>query len=125
MTRYLPFVLLVSTFSLFGITWIIYSVDPDIAAWYFFAMLILLIFAAIFGYLGLILYFLRTRLYRRYSANWYIFTSFKMAFFVALFVSLIMALAILQLLTTINIFFAIVAVCLFALWSYLGKKIER
>lgn len=122
MSRFLPLVFLISSFSFFGIVWIVWSVDPDVAAWYFFALLIMLIFIALFGYLGLILYFLRTRLYRRYSANWYVYTSFKMAFFVAGFSSMVAILALLQLISILNIILLISAFSLIAFWSYLGKK---
>lgn len=122
MSRFMPFVFLASVISLFGIVWIIEGVDPDSARWYVFALLVFLIFVAVFGFLGLILYFVRTRFYRRYSVNWYIKTSFKMAFFVAFFVSLVTTLAILKLISLFNLVLAILAVSLFAVWSYLGKK---
>lgn len=125
MYRFLPLIFLASVSSLFGITWISYSVDPDTAAWYVFALFVLLIFVSVYGFLGLAAYFIRTKFYRRYSARWYFYTSFKMAFFVALFVSLIIALAILQLVSTLNLFLTILAVTLFALWSYLGKVKEK
>lgn len=122
MSKYLPFIFLASVFSLFGITWIVYSVDPQSAPWYLFVLFVSLIFVSVFGLAGLVAYFLRTRLYRRYSTRWYFYTSFKMAFFVAIFVSLVVTLAIFQLLSTLNMLLAIAAICLFALWSYLGKK---
>ena len=98
------------------------EIDPTVARWYVFTLLVFLIFTSVFCLLGLALYFIRTRFYRRYSARWYVYTSFKMAFFVALFVALVAALAILQMVTTLNITLAILAVSLFAIWSYLGKK---
>lgn len=122
MTRYLPFIFLLSVFSLFGIVWIIYDVDPQGAPWYIFALLVLLIFFAIFGILGLVLYFVRTRFYKRYSVRWYIKTSFKMAFFIAFFLALTSTLAILQLITLVNLILAGLAVSLFAIYSFLGKK---
>ncbi len=122
MARILPLIFLVSVFALFGISWIVVGVNPDNAPLYIFAVLILFIFLTIFGLLGLALYFLRTRLYKRYSAKWYFYTSFKMAFFVAVFAGLISVLAILRLITFFNITLLIVALILFALWSYLGKK---
>jgi hypothetical protein len=122
MSRYLPFVFLLSTFSLFGIVLTVWDVDPNFAPWYIFMLLVVLVFIAIFGFLGLLLYLVRTRLYRRYSADWYIKTSFKMAFFVALFLGLMATLAVLKLVSTINLALVISAVCLLALWSYLGKK---
>ena len=121
MIKFLPFIFLIAIFSLFGISWIAFSVDPDSAPWYIFALFVLLVFVCVYGLLGLAAYFVRTRLYRRYSAKWYFYTSFKMAFFVSLFVSLVTALAILQLVSKVNIFLTICAVVLFALWSYLGK----
>lgn len=122
MARILPLIFLVSVFALFGISWIVVGVNPDNAPFYIFAVLIFLIFLAVFGFLGLILYFLRTRLYKRYSAKWYFYTSFKMALFVAVFAGLISVLALLRLITTFNIALLILAIILFALWSYLGKK---
>jgi len=122
MTRVLPFVFLASFAALFGISWIIIRVDPQNTHWYVFALLIILIFLTTFGFLGLIFYFLRTRIYKRYSANWYFYTSFKMAFFVAAFLALISILAVLRLITVFNVALLILAVILFALWSYLGKK---
>ncbi len=122
MSRFLPFVFLASVASLFGIFWIVAAVDPDTAPWYLLAFIVILIFAAIFGFLGLILYFARIRLYKRYSVNWYVKTSFKMAFFVAFFISLVAALAILRLVSLLNLILAGLAVSLFAIWSYLGKK---
>jgi len=122
MVRLLPFAFLVLCVSIFGLSWIILEVDPNSASWYIFALLILLVFLTVFSFLGLFLYFLRTRFYRRYSAKWYIYTSFKMAFFVALFVTLTATLAILQLVTLFNVILAISAVSLFAVWSYLGRK---
>ena len=122
MLRLLPFVFLIAVASLFGLSWIVVEVDPKVAAWYIFTILVILIFTSIFCLLGLILYFLRTRLYKRYSANWYVKTSFKMAFFVALFLALAATLAILQLVTLFNVILAILAVVLFAVLSYLGKR---
>jgi hypothetical protein len=122
MSKVLPFIFLVSVLSLFGISWIVVGVNPDNAPLYIFAVLIFLIFLATFGFLGLILYFLRTRFYKRYSAKWYFYTSFKMALFVAVFAGLISILAILRLITVFNIALLILAIILFALWSYLGKK---
>ncbi len=124
MARILPLIFLVSVFALFGISWIVVGVNPDNAPFYIYAILILFIFLATFGFLGLVLYFLRTRLYKRYSAKWYFYTSFKMAFFVAVFAGLISVLAILRLITVFNIALLILAIILFALWSYLGKKSE-
>ena len=121
----LPIIFLISTFSLFGLFWIVTDIDPEKAPLWIFALFVLLLFVCVFGFLGLIIYFLRTRFYRRYDINWYIFTSFKMAFFVALFVAIAAALAILDLVSTINVILAIVAISLFALYSYLGKKIRK
>lgn len=122
MVRLLPFVFLIGVASLFGLWWIVTRVDPDSAAWYFFALFVFLLFLCVFCFLGLLLYFVRTRFYRRYSTKWYFYTSFKMAFFVALFTALIVSLAILQLINTFNILLAILVVSLLAIWSYLGKK---
>ncbi len=122
MARLLPFVFLASVASLFGISWIVVGVDPDGAPWYIFALLIILIFVSIFTFLGLALYFLRTRFYKRYSVNWYIKTSFKMSFFIAFFVALASTLAVLQLISFFNLVLAGFAVSLFAIYSFLGKK---
>lgn len=122
MARILPLIFLVSVIALFGISWIVVGVNPDNAPIYIFVLLIFLIFLAIFGFLGLVLYFLRTRLYKRYSAKWYFYTSFKMALFVAVFAGLISILAVLKLITFFNIALLILAIILFALWSYLGKR---
>ena len=121
----LPLIFLTSTFSLFGLSWIVSEVDPEIAPIWIFALFVFLLFAVVFGFLGLVIYFLRTRLYRRYDVNWYIFTSFKMAFFVALFVSISATLAIFDLVSLFNVSLAILSITLFAVWSYLGKKIKR
>ena len=122
MARLLPFVFLIIATSLFGLAWIVIQVDPETAAWYFFAIFVLLLFTSVWGFLGLVLYFVRTRLYKRYEPNWYFRTSFKMAFFVALFIAVAAILAILELVTLLNVTLAIVALALFAFWSYLGKK---
>ena len=122
MSRLLPLVFLISVASLFGLSWVMVQVDPDTAAWYIFALFVLLLFVFCFCFLGVVLYFVRTRFYKRYSANWYFYTSFKMAFFVVLFVAIAATLAILQLVTIFNIVLAILAVALLAIWSYLGKK---
>lgn len=122
MNKFLPFVFLVAFASLFGLASIIFEVDPDLAAWYIFALLVILVFAVIFGFLGLILYFVRTRFYKRYSVDWYIKTSFKMAFFVAIFGATLATLIILRQVSTFNIILLILAVSLLAIYSFLGKK---
>lgn len=122
MNKYLPFVFLASVASLFGISWIVVDVDPDTAPWYASVLMVILIFVFIFGLLGLVLYFVRIRFYKRYSVDWYIKTSFKMSFFVAFFVALVAILAILKLVSLFNLILAGLAVCLFAVWSYLGKR---
>ena len=121
----LPLIFLASTFSLFGISWIVTEVDPETAPVWIFALFVFLLFAVVFGFLGLIIYFLRTRFYKRYDVNWYIFTSFKMAFFVALFVAIAATLAIFDLVSLFNVSLAIVSITLFAIYSYLGKKIRK
>ena len=121
----LPLVFLTSTFSLFGLSWIVSEVDPETAPVWIFALFVFLLFAVVFGFLGLIIYFLRTRFYKRYDVNWYIFTSFKMAFFVALFVAIAATLAIFDLVSLFNVSLAIVSITLFAIYSYLGKKIRK
>jgi|SRR3990167_1020622 len=121
----LPLIFLISTFSLFGLSWIVTEVDPETAPVWIFALFVFLLFAVVFGFLGLIIYFLRTRFYKRYDVNWYIFTSFKMAFFVALFVAIAATLAIFDLVSLFNVSLAIVSITLFAIYSYLGKKIRK
>lgn len=122
LTWLLPFAFLLLCAALFSFAWIIVDFDPDQTPWYIFVLLIILIFVVVFCLLGLVLYFVRTRFYKRYSANWYIYTSFKMAFFVALFLAAASSLAVLQLVTLFNVVLVIVAVVLLALYSYLGKK---
>src|SRR3990170_7378045 len=121
----LPIIFLASTFFLFGLFWIITDVDPETAPLWIFALFVFLLFVATVGFLGLVIYFLRTRLYRRYDVNWYIFTSFKMAFFVALFVAITATLAIFDLISLFNVSLAILSITLFTVWSYLGKKIRK
>ena len=121
----LPLIFLISTFSLFGLSWIVSEVDPKTAPVWIFAIFVSLFFVAVFGFLGLIIYFLRTRLYRKYDVNWYIYTSFKMAFFVALFVAISATLAIFDLISLFNVSLAILSIALFAVWNYLGKKIKK
>ena len=122
MVRLLPFAALASFGALFGMSWIVIGVDPDTAPWYVFASFVVLLFVFSFCLLGTLLYFLRTRLYKRYSASWYFKTSFKMSFFVALFLAIAAILAMLQLVTIFNVVLAILAIILFAVWSYLGKR---
>lgn len=122
MARLLPFSLLIFCFSAFGLAWIVVEADPQNAPWYIFAAFVILLFLLLVNFLGLILYFTRTRFYKRYSANWYFYTSFKMAFFVALFVAIVATLALFELVSFINITLSILAVSLFAFWSYLGKN---
>ena len=122
MFRFLPLVFLISVASVFGLAWIVIRIDPQTAAWYIFALFDLLLFITIWGFSGLILYFVRTRFYKRYNPDWYFKTSFKMALYVALFVAIAAILALLKLVTTFNLILAIVALALFATWSYLGKK---
>ena len=120
----LPIIFLISVFSLFGLSWIVTDVDPETAPIWIFAVFIFLLFVAVFGFLGLIIYFLRTKFYKRYDVNWYIFTSFKMAFFVALFVAISATLAIFDLVSLFNVSLAILSIALFAVYSYLGKRIK-
>lgn len=118
----LPFIFLTSVISVFGLSWIVIRVDSDTAPIYIFGLFVFLLFAAVWGFLGLILYFARTRLYKRYNPDWYFGTSFKMAFFIAFFIALAAVMAILDLVTLINVALAILALALFAVWSYLGKR---
>lgn len=125
MYRLLPFAFLLAFASIFGIAWVVVSFDPDKAPFYIFALFVLLVFIACFCLLGLILYFIRTRFYKRYSGNWYFKTSFKMAFFIALFVTIAVILAILQLITTFNVILTIIVVSLLAIYTYIGRRIRR
>lgn len=122
MYKFLPFVFLLSAAALFGLSWIVVTIDPDSAPIYIFGLFVFLLFAYVWGLLGLVLYFARTRFYRRFSPDWYFKTSFKMAFFLALFIAVSAILAILEMVTTVNVFLAITALALFAIWSYLGKS---
>jgi amino acid transporter len=122
MNRILPFAALFAFICLFGLSWIIFGVDPEKASWYIFILLVVLLFLFTFCLLGILLYFVRTKFYKRYSSNWYVKTSFKMAFFVAFFVAVSAILAILKLVTFLNIALAILAIVLFAVYNYLGRK---
>jgi|SRR3989344_1044018 len=124
MSKLLPFSFLIFCLSCFSLAWIVIETDPNNAAWYIFGAFILLLFLSLFCILGLALYFLRTRFYKRYSANWYFKTSFKMAFFVALFVAIAAILAILEMINLGNVILAILAVTLLAIWSYFGKRVK-
>lgn len=123
--KFLPFIFLVSVLSIFGLIWIVWYKDPDSAPWYIFVAFVFFVFTACFGLLGTFLYFLRTKLYRRFSQKWYFYTSFKMALFISGFLALVAGLAILQLATPFNLLLLISAVVLFAVWSYLGKRLEK
>lgn len=122
MVRLLPFIFLLSVIAVFFLSWIIVGVDPDTAPWYVLALFVILIFLAAWGFLGILLYFARTRFYRRYDPNWYFKTSFKMSFFIALFTGISAALGVLELVNVLNVGAAIGAVSLFALWAFLGKR---
>lgn len=118
----MPFLFLVSVFSLFGIAWIIWDVDPDTAKVQTFVILITLVFITIFGFLGLVIYFVRSRFNRRTNPATYIFSGFKVSFFAACLASLLATLAVLKLISAFNLFLVVGAVSLFALYVYLGKK---
>ncbi|MCR4324649.1 MAG: hypothetical protein NUV69_03095 [Candidatus Curtissbacteria bacterium] len=122
MVKLLPVAALIAFLSLFGLSWIIVVVDPTAAPWFIFASFVFLVFSFSFSFLSLVLYFVRTRFYKRYSASWYVKTSFKMSLFISIFIAICAALAILKQVTVINIGLGIVAVVLFAVWSYLGKR---
>lgn len=122
MHRLLPLTFLLAFASLFGIAWIVTVTDPHTSPWYIFAGFDALLFVFVFCALGTLLYFVRTRFYRRYDPNWYFKTSFKMAFFVALFAALVAQLTMAQVLNIFNLFGVIIAIGLFAFWSYLGKR---
>lgn len=124
MSRLLPFSFMLMVIAGFGLAWIVTAFDPQVSPWYIFAAFLLVLFLLILNVLGLSLFFLRTRLYRRYSPNWYFKTSYKMAFFVAFFVVIAAILAILKLVTTFNVAMAILAVGLLAVWSYIGNRVK-
>lgn len=122
MSRLLPFTSLAAFVSLFGLSWIVFEYDPESVPWYIFALFIGFVFTFVFSFFGTLLYFARTRFYKKYNPDWYFKTSFQMAFFVAIFVAMVTLLSLLDLLTTLNLFLTIAAVLLFAVWSYLGRK---
>lgn len=120
----LPFTFLFACFSVFGLFWIIWEFDPQSAPWYIFAALVFCIFVFAWSLLGLLIYFLRTRRYRRYSANWYFKTSFKLAFFAALFCAIVSTLAVIRIINFFNLAAAVLAVILLMVWAYMGKRIK-
>lgn len=99
-------------------------VDPQKAAWYILALFVLLLFAFVFSFLGLILFFTRTKIHGRMHLdnNWYARTSLKMAFLVALFIAVLTTLGMLQLITVFNMALAAIAIGIFMFWAYLGKR---
>ncbi len=125
MAKYLPLFFLISALSFFGIVWIVFDVDPNVATWHFFAIFVVLFFLAIFGFLGTLIFYARTFFLKRYSRDSYLKNSFKIAFFVAIFATIILILDILKLLSGFNAFLGFLAVSLFALYSLLGKKLEE
>ena len=124
MAKLLPFIFLIAAGSLFGLAWMITLVDPQKAAWYILALFVLLLFAFVFSFLGLILFFTRTKIHGRMHLdnNWYARTSLKMAFLVALFIAVLTTLGMLQLITVFNMALAAIAIGIFMFWAYLGKR---
>lgn len=122
MNKFLPLVFLVCAASAFGLSWIVASADPDTIPWIMFGVFFALLFIFVFSALGLIFYFIRTKFLRKFSSKWYFHSSFKMAFFVAVFLTVVAILAAIKLMTIFNILLLIIAISLFAIWSYLGKK---
>ncbi len=122
MSRFLPLIFLASAFSLFGALWIVFDVDPDVGAWYFFVLLAVFAFIAIFGFVGLLIYFLRTRFIKRFDAIYYFKTSFKVSFFAASFFTIVLVLRVLKIMSTLNMVLAIFALLLFAIYSFWGGK---
>jgi len=122
--KLLPFIFLIAAGSLFGLAWMITLVDPQKAAWYILALFVLLLFAFVFSFLGLILFFTRTKIHGRMHLdnNWYARTSLKMAFLVALFIAVLTTLGMLQLITVFNMALAAIAIGIFMFWAYLGKR---
>ncbi len=118
----LPITFLFACVSAFGVFWIVLGFDPQNAPWYILAALISCVFVFVWSFLGLLFYFLRTRRYRRYSANWYFKTSFKLAFFAGLFGAIIATLAIIRIVNFFNVGTAVLAVGLLAVWAYMGKR---
>lgn len=124
MAKLMPFVFLIAAGSLFGLAWMVTLVDPQKAAWYTLALFVLLLFAFVFSFLGLILFFTRTKIHGRMHLdnNWYARTSLKMAFFVATFLAVLTTLGMLQLITVFNMALAAIAIGVFMFWVYLGKR---
>jgi len=122
--KLLPFIFLIAAGSLFGLAWMITLVDPQKAAWYILALFVLLLFAFVFSFLGLILFFTRTKIHGRMHLdnNWYARTSLNMAFLVALFIAVLTTLGMLQLITVFNMALAAIAIGIFMFWAYLGKR---
>ncbi|MBI4037719.1 hypothetical protein HY382_01575 [Candidatus Curtissbacteria bacterium] len=122
MQKFLPFTFLLTIASIFGILWIVFEVDPETNPWRYFTLFVFLVFIFFFCFLGTVLYFLRTRFYKKYDRDWYFKTSFKMSFFVAFFLALFAVLGVLKLITLINVSLALLVVVIFAFYSYLGKR---
>lgn len=125
MTKLLPFSFLVTFLSFFGIAWIIVDVDPDFAKAYIFAILVALIFLFSWNSLGLLLFIARTRIHKRNDPRSYVFTSYKMSAFVALFGAATSVLAILKLISYFNLFLTVVVVICIAVYSFLGKRVRK
>lgn len=124
MARLMPFVFLIAAGSLFGLAWMVTLVDPTEAPIYLLALFVLLLFVFVFSALGLILFFVRTKIHGRMhlDSNWYARTSLKMAFFVAIFLAVLTTLGMLQLITVFNMALAAAAIGVFMFWAYLGKR---
>lgn len=125
MQKFLPFTFLGFIGSVFGILWIVFEVDPDPKPIHFFALFSFLVFLATWMGLGTFLYFARTKLYKKFEPNWYFKTSFKMAFFTALFAGLSSFLILMDLMSLFNLFLVVAVVVMFALWVFLGRKGKR
>lgn len=125
MHRFLPFTFLSFIASVFGILWIVIEVNPDTKPIQFFALFSFLLFLAIWMGLGTFFYFVRTKFQRKFEPNWYFKTSFKMAFFAALFAGLSSFLVLMELLNFFNLFLVVTVVLIFAFWLYLGKKRKK
>ncbi|MBI3342182.1 hypothetical protein HY024_03605 [Candidatus Curtissbacteria bacterium] len=122
--------LLLLTITLFGIgataaiIWIVANIDPTASSPLVFIVFVGFLFCATLVDLAMLLYLMRTKLRGKQMIDrrWYLVTSLRMAFFVALFLALITTLAILKLVSLFNMVGVILVVSLFAVWMYLGKR---
>ena len=125
MDKLLPFSFLIAFFSFFGIAWIIFDTDPDTSKYYIYILLVFLIFLLLWNFLGLIFYLFMIRINRRVDPAKYVFSSYKISLLIATFVSVFAILAILKLISTLNIALVVLSLVCFVIYNYLGKKIKK